>query len=245
MDSHAAMETLSTDAAKIQGLDVLERAPILTFHGIGEPQRELDPGEAPFWIGIERFRALLDRVAALPAAHRPSLTFDDGNLSDWAIAAPELERRGLRATFFVLTGRLGQRGSLGEDHVGELARMGMGIGSHGVDHRDWTTLGAANLARDLSASKAALEWICDRPVRAAAIPFGRYDRRVLEALREAGFEAAYSSDGGTARRADFPRPRTSVRADMSVRAGEALLTGALPLARRLRRMVSMQIKRRM
>src|SRR5262245_37351617 len=40
-----------------------EQAINLTFHGIGEPRRSLEPGESDFWVGHEQFVSLLDAVA--------------------------------------------------------------------------------------------------------------------------------------------------------------------------------------
>jgi hypothetical protein len=84
----------------------------VNFHGIGTPERTLEPGEAPFWIGEDRFRDIVGQIAAHPARERIRITFDDGNRSDRAIALPVLQASGLRADFFVLTGRIGQTGSL-------------------------------------------------------------------------------------------------------------------------------------
>ncbi|MBC7739738.1 MAG: hypothetical protein H7245_21585 [Candidatus Saccharibacteria bacterium] len=52
----------------------------IIFHGIGEPSRTLEPGEAPYWITVAAFDALLDRIKAHPEPDRFRLTFDGGNL---------------------------------------------------------------------------------------------------------------------------------------------------------------------
>ena len=104
----------------------------LNFHGVGAPQRGLEPGEAPYWISAAFFQDVLAVVQE--SRMRTMITFDDGNLSDVKICAPALASRGLTATFFALAGRLGSEGSLGPSHLRSLAGMGMGIGNHGHDH---------------------------------------------------------------------------------------------------------------
>jgi peptidoglycan/xylan/chitin deacetylase (PgdA/CDA1 family) len=215
----------------------------VNFHGVGEPERALEPGEAPYWLPADRFRAILDAVAAHPARARIRLTFDDGNRSDRAIALPLLVERGLRAEFFVLTGRIAAPGSLDAADIAALREAGMGIGSHGVAHRDWRRLGAAGLEAEVAGSKAALEALLGAPVAAAAVPFGAYDAAVLKALRRAGYAAAWTSDGGTAREGAFLRPRTSLRCDMGEAEVAAALDGRLPPGRRLRRALGMARKR--
>lgn len=219
------------------------RLRVVNFHGIGSPGRPLEPGEADYWIGVDRFCSVLDRIAGHPDREHLSITFDDGNVSDLTIAAPELQRRGLAASFFVLTGRIGKAGSLGDADIRALMSSGMLIGSHGIAHRDWTGLSARELDDELRASKASLEGICGGPVRSAAIPFGRYNAAVLAALRSAGYAAAYSSDGGSMDNAAFLRPRTSIRRDMSDRILEAILTGDVPVWKQLRRTAAVAIKK--
>jgi peptidoglycan/xylan/chitin deacetylase (PgdA/CDA1 family) len=216
---------------------------IVNFHGIGVPARELEPGEADFWVSLHRFRSILDRIVSHPDRELVSITFDDGNISDLAIAAPELLRRGLNAEIFVLTGRLGQSGSLGVDDIAQLLRLGMRIGNHGDAHSDWTKLSAKQLDTELVASKARLEDICSTPVRSAAIPFGRYNGAVLNALRKAGYDAVYSSDGGCVDTLSFPSPRTSIRRDMSDAALDKILAGHLQPMRLLRRNAAVAMKR--
>lgn len=216
-----------------------EKRRILIFHGVGEPGRALEPGEARYWLGVDRFRAALDRIAAHPDRQRLSITFDDGNDSDLLIAAPELQRRGLEAEFFVLSGRIGQAGSLDASQIQDLMQMGMRIGSHGVAHSDWSSLSTHELRDELATSKEALEAICGVPVRSAAIPFGRYNAAVLRALREAGYAVAYSSDGGSATAAAFLHPRTSLRRDTTDSILENILSGTMPPWKRLRRFAGM------
>jgi hypothetical protein len=59
-------------------------------HGVGRPERSLDPGEDERWITVEQFERLLEAVAGHEDAH---LTFDDGNASDVEVALPRLVSR--------------------------------------------------------------------------------------------------------------------------------------------------------
>lgn len=215
----------------------------LNFHGIGNPKRVLDPGEAPFWLSEEQFLDVLDRVAGAPEPTRYFLTFDDGNISDFEIALPALEKRGLSATFFVLTGRVGWPGSLARCHISSLVKKGMGIGSHGINHVAWDTLDTKSLSRELLESKAVLEDVCGLPVMRAGIPFGSYNARVLRVLRQCGYHVAFSSDGGRMSDTSFVRPRTSLRGDMGLAELDAVMTGLLPVHKKIYRAVAMTKKR--
>ncbi|MCU1686025.1 MAG: glycosyl transferase family protein [Amycolatopsis sp.] len=183
----------------------------LTVHGIGRPRRALDPGENESWVTVEQFERVLDAVAERDDVN---LTFDDGNSSDVEIALPRLVERGLTAEFFPLAGGLGERGRVDRDGVRALADAGMAIGSHGWAHRDWRRLGEAGFAQELTEASSLLADAGGAPVERVALPFGFYDRRVLERLRMAGVVRAYSNDGSLAREGDWLQSRTSLPCDL-------------------------------
>lgn len=220
------------------------RRVILNLHGIGTPRRPLEPGEAPYWIGEPLFEAAVAAARAAAGRVRVDFTFDDGNLSDLVTGAPLLARHGIAAEFFVLAGRIGEPGSLDAAGLRELLAMGHAVGSHGWAHADWRAQDAAGLERELVAARARIAEAAGREVEAAAIPFGRYDGRVVRALARAGYARVYSSDGGPARPGAFPLPRTSLRADMTPETVRAVIEGEEPALRGLRRRIAMAVKRR-
>jgi peptidoglycan/xylan/chitin deacetylase (PgdA/CDA1 family) len=179
----------------------------LTYHGIGDPVRPLDPGEADIWVSRAGFLRMLDVVQARADVR---LSFDDGNASDIGDALPALRDRGLQATFFLVAGRLGTPGYVDADGVKELVSAGMRIGSHGMHHRRWRGLDDAALHEEHVVAKAILEDVSGLPVTHVACPYGSYDRRVLQSLRRAGFTHVYTSDRGLAHLDDFLQARNSV-----------------------------------
>lgn len=201
------------------------------FHGIGTPRRELEPGEERYWVDPDEFLRILDLVAEDP---RVRVSFDDGNASDVEIALPALLERGLSATFYVIAGRLDQRGSLDSAELLHLADRGMRIGVHGMDHRPWRGLSDAEAERELVASRRLIEQTIGRPVSAAALPLGRYDRRTLHRLHALGYDDVGSSDRRWGRDGGWLQPRFSVLADDTVETVSSSVLRAAPLHRRLR-----------
>lgn len=187
--------------------EVAERSVNITFHGVGEPPRPLDPGEADVWVSEESFLGVLDRIAGLGDV---SVSFDDGNVSDVELALPALRERGLHATFFVVAGRLGAPHFVDEDDVHALVEAGMEIGCHGMRHRPWRGLDARALHEELVEARAILQDVAGHPVTRAACPFGSYDRRVLGTVRRSGYHHVYTSDRGLARSGSFVQARNSI-----------------------------------
>ena len=184
---------------------------ILNFHGVGLVPRNIDEGERNCWLEQDSFEAVLD--LAREQSH-VQLTFDDGNASDVEIVLPALLRRGMRAAFFLCSGRLDQPGFLSRKQVRELLSNGMPIGSHGVAHRSWRKLNPEQLSIELEGSRRVLETVCGIPVDTAACPFGAYDRTVLSGLRRAGYRSVFTSDGGASSENQWLRARTTVTRSM-------------------------------
>lgn len=179
---------------------------IVTFHGLGEPPADVSESERKVWVPVHWFEAVLD---ALPA-RGVGVAFDDGNRSDVDDALPALTRRGRIARFFVLAGQLGKPGRLTAKDVLRLRAAGMPIGSHGLHHRDWRRLPDDELEVEVKGSRRALSTVIDSDVDEVACPFGSYDRRVLKALRAAGYKRAYTSDGGSTSPGGWLAARTTI-----------------------------------
>lgn len=225
-------ETIASDSTAVM-TEFEPAGVIINVHGVGVPDRPFDPGEEPFWIDEKRFADILDVIVSARAKTRVSLTFDDGNLSDLTTAAPALLERGIHATFFVVAGRIGQRGFLRAADIRELRRAGFAIGSHGFDHIDWQRTDDRRLRHELRDSRRIIEDILGESVTAAGIPFGRYDARVFRGLREHGYTVALSSDGGPRLTSLWPIPRRSVRQDMAISEVATLIRDGGSLLRRV------------
>jgi peptidoglycan/xylan/chitin deacetylase (PgdA/CDA1 family) len=203
----------------------------VSFHGVGTPGPEREPGEHDYWVSRDSFLRILDDCVARPEVR---LSFDDGNESDVAIALPALVERGLTADFFLIAGRIGTPGNISADGVRALVAAGMGVGSHGLGHRAWPGIPDAELRAELADARGRIAEAAGRPVDSAACPFGAYDRRVLGRLRALGYRRVYTSDRRPAAADAWLQARFSVLATDTV---ESFRAGALARrgpARRLR-----------
>lgn len=210
------------------------------FHGIGAPRRRLEPGEDAYWISRDVFLGVLDRVVGRDDVR---LSFDDGNSSDVEIALPALLERGLRASFFVVAGRLDRPGSLGRDDVRLLHGSGMTIGNHGMTHRPWRGLDPARRREELVTARRVLQDVTGSRVQDAALPLGRYDRAVLHELKPLGYRTVQTSDRRWAHSDRWLQPRYSVRNGDTVESVERDVLRRPPVAARARGALVGTVKR--
>lgn len=193
----------------------------LNLHGIGAPHAGVEADERPYWLTAERLDEVLARVAR--NASDVGVTFDDGNMSDLELALPLLKKHGVSAAFFIPTDRIGAAHYLRADDIRTLHREGMGIGSHGLAHRRWSSLNDEELDAEINRPLAVLAEIIGEPVRSVGVPFGAYDGRVLASLRKAGVTQVFTSDGGPCLPGAWLLPRNSLRSDMPLAHIEAML----------------------
>jgi peptidoglycan/xylan/chitin deacetylase (PgdA/CDA1 family) len=120
-----------------------------------------------------------------------ALTFDDGYLDNYQAAFPVLCELKLPGTFFVTSGMVGEKGFMTWEMLTDMSRVsGIEIGSHGLFHKPLADLPESEARRSVFDSKKAIEDRLGRPVKAFSYPSGSFNDRVVELVREAGYEYA-------------------------------------------------------
>ena len=195
----------------------------LCFHGVGPPGRVLEAGEEDYWLDCAQYEEILDVICRHPDVR---ITHDDGNDSDVEQVLPRLRQRDLTAAFFLIADRLDTPGSLSAAGARELVDAGMLVGSHGLHHRPWRSLGQAELESELVEAPRLLQSVVGYPVKTGSCPFGSYDRRVLAAARRTGYQHIYTVDRAPASNRDWLQARYTITASDSPAAVERLVTTA-------------------
>jgi peptidoglycan/xylan/chitin deacetylase (PgdA/CDA1 family) len=190
---------------------IFGKAVCLMYHELELPGRGLcqsETGYVRYIVSIEDFRRQLQslREANLPGIsvtqmlsgqRGVALTFDDGCETDLLAAAPLLQEFGYCATFYITTGFSGKLGYLTHDQVRTLGSYGFDIGCHSITHPYLTDLDEAGLRREIAEAKESLEDIASVKVDHFSCPGGRWDRRVAEVARNAGYGSVATSRTGT------------------------------------------------
>ena len=202
--------------------------PVLTYHHIGSGNGWLYVSEADFeqqlvylrergykTISVAELAEGLSGRTKLP--DRPIvLTFDDGYDDNYQAALPVLLRQGMRASFFVVTGKMGQPGYLSWPQAAQMRDQGMEIGSHTVHHYTLTEINLKEMERELRGSRLMLESNLSITKAVFANPFGETAPAVVALLEKTGYQAAGSSVVGLnragenlfmIRRMSVPRPK--------------------------------------
>lgn len=161
----------------------------------------------PFKHTRAAFAEHLQQIAAAPVAPRlvPQidlakagrsllLTFDDGGASASYIA-DELERRGWRGHFFIVTSRVGTAGFLDAAGIRDLQARGHFIGSHSHTHPIiFGQLPYEAILEEWRVSGDRVSQILGAPCVAGAVPGGDISPHALEASNAAGLRYLFTSE---------------------------------------------------
>jgi peptidoglycan/xylan/chitin deacetylase (PgdA/CDA1 family)/GT2 family glycosyltransferase len=259
----AAQQALSTGQAVVlayHALTDLSDDPRLAEYGVPSALLvdQLDALSDRGWtfIGLDVLLRALEGTQRLPR-RAVLLTFDDGYVDLLDAGVPVLAARRIPALAFVITGLVGATNEwdrairtrpmrlLDADGLRAIAERGVEIGSHGQTHRRLPLVARAELPAELEGSAAQLEALGLPRPRVMSYPYGLRSTAVASAVREAGYEAAFTIDPGVVRRGSdrFALPRVEVLAsDTPRRLRLKLATAGWPERRRARLLLLLRIR---
>src|SRR5579864_5043539 len=206
----------------------------LMYHELGLPGREpcqREPGYTRYVVPQAEFLKQMQTMAgegyhgvsvgrAIQSFGSKSvcITFDDGCETDLSCAGPALKELGFGATFYITLGFLGRPGYLSQTQVRKLHTLGFEIGCHSQSHPYLTDVDERALQDETAGAKQRLEQIIGAKVEHFSCPGGRWDQRVLEAVKRAGFQTMATSRTGIndASTNLFTLTRLAVLREMSV-----------------------------
>lgn len=184
----------------------------LMYHELGLPGRAMshsEPGYVRYVVPASDFRNQMERLAgegwrgrnvtqALESFGDKSvcITFDDGCETDLISAAPILKELGFSATSYITVEFLGKPGYMSHTQVRELHALGFEIGCHSLTHPYLTDVDDNRLHQETAGAKDRLEQIAAVRVDHFSCPGGRWDARVMRAVKEASFRTMATSRTG-------------------------------------------------
>jgi peptidoglycan/xylan/chitin deacetylase (PgdA/CDA1 family) len=194
--------------------------PVLLYHSVADDARRSDrrytvsratfEGHADAIRDSGRVPLLITDVAAGLRGHGPlpeqpvAITFDDGFANTYD-AVEALLRRDLPSTTYVTTGEVGAPDRLSPSRLAELADLpAVEVGAHAVRHRRLDELDERELDDEVRVSKGQLEDLTQLTVCSFAYPHGAYDRRVRDAVMDAGYRSAVAVKNALSHAADDP-----------------------------------------
>ena len=185
------------------------KIPILMYHSINDndPSNNMVLPISMFkeqmsWLNDNKFNSLTldEAMIALENDSVPEnpivITFDDGYVDNYENAFQILKENNMQATFFVITGFVGDGYYMSSDMLKEMQSTGMEIENHTIDHVRLSILSRENIYNEI---KGAQEFLRDNIGASGdylAYPFGWYSNKVISIANELNIKAAVTIQKG-------------------------------------------------
>ncbi|MEI6040116.1 MAG: polysaccharide deacetylase family protein [Candidatus Berkelbacteria bacterium] len=118
------------------------------------------------------------------------ITFDDGYTDAYTEAYKILKKHDSIGTFFVIRNFVGRDEYATQEQIDEMAKNGMEIGSHTLNHKDLAKNTIEIDTKEIFDSKLNAETFC--------YPSGKYNEETVKLVKEAGYKVAVTTQDGIA-----------------------------------------------
>lgn len=208
------------------------RAPVLIYHKIDVPDKDIlvrGAFTAPkrfarqmaylkrngfvFYTASELIEHYLNHGNFPPKA--VALTLDDGWKDNYTNAFPILKELGIKATIFLVPSCIGKvtdavvpegekpRAHLSLENIREMSEYGIEFGSHSVNHKHLHQITPEEVIFEVAESKKQIENLVQKPCKTFCYPAGFFNEEAKEAVKNAGYIAAFSSVYGDDEKIDL------------------------------------------
>ena len=187
-----------------------KQVPILCYHHVKDWKPTTSQRAKDYIVPVEVFKQQMKMLAdsgyqtilpdqlynylatGAPLPAKPViLSFDDTDLEQYTVAAPEMKKYGFKGVFFIMTVSLGRPNYMTREQVKELSESGNEIGSHTWDHRNVKLYEESDWATQIEKPTRQLEAITGKPIKYFAYPFGLWKPEAIPQLKKRGFVAAF------------------------------------------------------
>jgi peptidoglycan/xylan/chitin deacetylase (PgdA/CDA1 family) len=179
---------------------------VVYYHSIPREQRERFAHQLDTLLRRAKPVSLGDRLTLEPGVRYAGVTFDDGFENFVDVALPELTKRAIPSTVFVIAHALGK--AFGPDgqaervmsaqQVRDLPTHLVTIGSHTLRHPFLPRLSDQDSRFEIMESRNEIERILNRKVLIFSFPYGGFSEKLVEFCREAGYQCVFTTLPGFA-----------------------------------------------
>jgi peptidoglycan/xylan/chitin deacetylase (PgdA/CDA1 family) len=230
---------------------------VLYYHSVPGSRRERFAKQLDMLVRHAQPISLDDKLTLQAGVRYAAVTFDDGFENFVDVALPELTKRRIPATVFVIADAVGKAfGPEGNpepvmslEQIRDLPADLVTIGSHTLTHPFLPSLSEQDSRSEITQSRAKIEQMLNSKVLLFSFPFGGFNEQLAVLCREAGYRHAFTTLPGFAFESpdQFVVGRVRVDPDDWALEFRLKLAGAyrwLPSAFRLKRRIVAMLGRR-
>jgi peptidoglycan/xylan/chitin deacetylase (PgdA/CDA1 family) len=205
--SLAAVDRIRDAGKRLVGMKPRARCVVLAYHAVSAEERSRFAWQMD--VLIKKAKPLRADIDELPekSGDYAVVTFDDGLENIIENALPELAKRSIPATLFIVTDCFGRnrdwehRGGddtrhekvMTAEQLKAIASDSIAVGSHSMTHPLMTNIPEDRLKQELLGSREKLEKLLNRQVSLFSFPYGGFNEQTVSASRLAGYKRVFTA----------------------------------------------------
>ena len=174
---------------------------VLYYHSVPGSRRERFAKQLDMLVRHAQPISLDDKITLQSGIRYAAVTFDDGFENFVDVALPELSKRRIPSTVFVIADAVGKAfGPEGRpepvmslEQIRELPPDLVTIGSHTLTHPFLPALSEQDSRFEIAQSRAKIEQMLNSKVLLFSFPFGGFNEQLAVLCREAGYRHAFTT----------------------------------------------------
>ncbi len=180
---------------------------VLAYHSVPPEERALFARQLDVLTRVTTPIRADVQAAPEKKGHYSVITFDDGLESVFDNALPELRKRGIPATLFIVPNVLDGHPNweyfdtpdpsvdkvMSVQQLKEIPTDLVEIGSHSMSHPVLPKINDEHLRQELAGSRETLEKMLNRKIKLFSFPYGAFDDRVVNGCRAAQYDRVFSA----------------------------------------------------
>ena len=184
-----------------RGKPLPARCVVLYYHSVSSDQQKQFARQMDALVRLAK-AIPADRMTALSAGERyVAVTFDDAFESVLQNAVPELVKKKIPATIFVIAGVIGHppgwegypERTMTLDELKKLPTDLVVVGSHTMTHPELPLVSEEKAKTELVDSRTKLEELLGRKIKLFSFPYGAFEEKMIDWCKEAGYERVFTT----------------------------------------------------
>jgi peptidoglycan/xylan/chitin deacetylase (PgdA/CDA1 family) len=174
---------------------------ILYYHSIPSDQQQRFANQLDVIVRYAKPVAVGGRLAPGAGERYVGVTFDDGFENFAEVALPEMAKRGIPSTVFIIADALGKAFGpngrpervMSADKLRNLPQNLVAVGSHTLTHPFLPSLAEHEAEHEIGGSRAKIATLLSGEVSLFSFPFGGFNEKLVEQCRQAGYQRVFTT----------------------------------------------------
>jgi peptidoglycan/xylan/chitin deacetylase (PgdA/CDA1 family) len=174
---------------------------VIYYHSVDASEQARFAKQMDQLLSYAKPIAATETAELKPGTRYVAVTFDDGFKNFYDCALPELVKRVIPATMFVISDAIGKTfGPEGyPERVMSLEQLRglpenlVTIGSHTMSHPFLPSINLDQAKREIALSRVHLEAQLHRSIALFSFPYGGFNQKLVEVCQEAGYQRVFST----------------------------------------------------